>query len=324
MPDLYNTLPDTNTMDYFDSSAVQKALPYPMLIEALASGLQLPIQAPSRSYFAPNDDASCVLIMPAWKTKEIFGVKLVSVWPSNKAIDAPTVSAVYVLLSCENGLPLAVIDGTELTLRRTAAAAALAAKTLARKNSQTLAVLGTGALCVPMVQAHASVHPFKSILIWGRQKSKALAAVAELKTLGIESDYSEDLSDTLQQADVVAAVTTATEPFILSKWLKPGTHLGLIGAFTTQMAEAEPALMSKAQVFADDRSAVLEKGGEIYQAIQQKIILPSNIEGELAELASDPARSWRKNGEAITVFKSVGFASLDLIAAELVFQSKTK
>ena len=324
MPDLYNILPETNTMDYFDSSAVQKALPYPKLIEALASGLQLPIQAPSRSYFAPNDDASCVLIMPAWKTKEIFGVKLVSVWPSNKAIDAPTVSAVYVLLSCENGLPLAVIDGTELTLRRTAAAAALAAKTLARKNSQTLAVLGTGALCVPMVQAHASVHPFKSILIWGRQKSKALAAVAELKTLGIESDYSEDLSDTLQQADVVAAVTTATEPFILSKWLKPGTHLGLIGAFTTQMAEAEPALMSKAQVFADDRSAVLEKGGEIYQAIQEKIILPSNIEGELAELASDPARSWRKNDEAITVFKSVGFASLDLIAAELVYQSQAK
>ena len=262
--------------------------------------------------------------MPAWKTKEIFGVKLVSVWPSNKAIDAPTVSAVYVLLSCENGLPLAVIDGTELTLRRTAAAAALAAKTLARKNSQTLAVLGTGALCVPMVQAHASVHPFKSILIWGRQKSKALAAVAELKTLGIESDYSEDLSDTLQQADVVAAVTTATEPFILSKWLKPGTHLGLIGAFTTQMAEAEPALMSKAQIFADDRSAVLEKGGEIYQAIQQQIILASSIEGELAELASDPARSWRKNDEAITVFKSVGFASLDLIAAELVYQSKEK
>ena len=107
-------------MNYFDSSAVKKALPYPQLIEALARGLQLPIEAPSRSFFAPNDDASCVLIMPAWKAKEVFGVKLVSVWPSNKDIGSPTVSAVYVLLSCENGMPLAVIDGTELTLRRTA------------------------------------------------------------------------------------------------------------------------------------------------------------------------------------------------------------
>jgi ornithine cyclodeaminase len=258
--------------------------------------------------------------MPAWKAKEVFGVKLVSVWPSNKTIGSPTVSAVYVLLSCENGMPLAVIDGTELTLRRTAAATALAAKILARKNSQTLAILGTGALCVPMVQAHASVHPFKSILIWGRQKTKALSAVAELKTLGIESHYSEDLAETLNQADVVAAATTATEPFILSKWLKPGTHLGLIGAFTPQMAEAEPALMSQVQVFADSRSAVLEKGGEIYQAIQQGIMLPSNIEGELGELASDPSRSWRKDDQALTVFKSVGFASLDLIAAELVYQ----
>ena len=310
-------------MNYFDSSAVRKALPYPQLIDALAHGLQLPIEAPPRSFFTPNDDASCVLIMPAWKTKEVFGVKLVSVWPSNKDIGSPTVSAVYVLLSCENGMPLAVIDGTELTLRRTAAAAALAASLLARKNSQTLAMLGTGALSVPLVQAHASVMHFKNILIWGRQKNKALSVVAELKNLGIESTYSEDLDATLKQADVVAAATTATEPFILSKWLKPGTHLGLIGAFTPQMAEAEPALMSKVQIFADNRSAVLEKGGEILQAIDQGIISPSSIEGELSELASAPTRSWRNNDQAITVFKSVGFASLDLIAAELVFQSKT-
>ena len=310
-------------MNYFDSSAVRKALPYPQLIDALAHGLQLPIEAPPRSFFTPNDDASCVLIMPAWKTKEVFGVKLVSVWPSNKDIGSPTVSAVYVLLSCENGMPLAVIDGTELTLRRTAAAAALAASLLARKNSQTLAMLGTGALSVPLVQAHASVMHFKNILIWGRQKNKALSVVAELKNLGIESTYSEDLSATLNKADVVAAATTATEPFIISKWLKPGTHLGLIGAFTPQMAEAEPALMSKVQIFADNRSAVLEKGGEILQAIDQGIISPSSIEGELSELASAPTRSWRNNDQAITVFKSVGFASLDLIAAERVFQSKT-
>jgi len=179
-------------------------------------------------------------------------------------------------------------------------------------------------LCVPMVQAHASVMQFKNILIWGRQKTKALAAVAELKTLGIASHCSEDLSETLKQADVVAAVTTATVPFIRTQWIKPGTHLGLIGAFTPQMAEAEPALMNQVQVFADDRSAVLEKGGEIYQAIQQKMIFPSSIEGELAELASNPSGPWRKDDQAITVFKSVGFASLDLIAAELVYQSEKR
>jgi ornithine cyclodeaminase/alanine dehydrogenase-like protein (mu-crystallin family) len=87
------------------------------------------------------------------------------------------------------------------------------------------------------------------------------------------------------------------------------------------MAEAEPELMSNAQVFADNRAAVLEKGGEIYQAIQQGILLPEGIEGELAELASDPSESWRKNDQSITVFKSVGFASLDLIAAELVYKA---
>ena len=321
MLDLYSILPE-KIMDYFDTSAVQRALPYPQLIESLSLGLQLPIETPSRSFFAPNNDASCVLVMPAWKAKEVFGVKLVSVWPSNKDIGLPTVSGIYVLISCENGLPLAVIDGTELTLRRTAAAAALASSLLAKKNSQTLAILGTGALCVPMVEAHTSVHPFKKILIWGRQKNKAQSVVDQLKTLGIEATCSADLDDILQQADVIAAVTTATEPFIHAQSIKPGAHLGLIGAFTPYMAEAEPALMKKAQVFADNRQAVLEKGGEVFQAIQQEIISASSIEGELAELASDPFRAWRTNDQAITVFKSVGFASLDLIAAELVYQAK--
>ncbi len=319
--DLYNILSE-EIMDHFDSNAVQTALPYPQLIECLKHGLQLPIETPSRSFFAPNNDASCVLIMPAWKSNAVFGVKLVSVWPTNKDTGSPTVSGVYILLSCENGKPLAIIDGAELTLRRTAAAAALAASMLARKSSQTLAVLGTGALSVPMVQAHASVHQFKKILIWGRQKSKALSVLADLKKLGIEATYLEDLEATLKQADVIAAVTTATEPFIHTQSLKPGAHLGLMGAFTPHMSEAEPALMEKAQVFADNRMAVLEKGGEVYQAIQQGFISASNIEGELAELVSDPSRSWRKNEQTITVFKSVGFASLDLIAAELVYQSK--
>ena len=321
MLDLYNILSE-KIMVHFDSNAVQTALPYRQLIECLKHGLNLPIETPPRSFFAPNNDASCVLIMPAWKPKEFFGVKLVSVWPSNKDSGLPTVSGVYVLLSCENGMPLAIIDGTELTLRRTAAAAALAASKLARKNSQTLAVLGTGALSVPMVQAHTSMHQFKKILIWGRKKTPAMSVVERLKMIGIEAAYSEDLDATLNQADVIAAVTTATEPFIHTQSLKPGAHLGLIGAFTPHMAEAEPALMEKAQVFADNRMAVLEKGGEVYQAIQQGFISSSNIEGELAELVSAPSRSWRKNDQAITVFKSVGFASLDLIAAELVYQSK--
>jgi ornithine cyclodeaminase len=250
-----------------------------------------------------------------------MGVKLVSIWPGNSAKGQSAVSGVYVLISCADGTPIAVMDGTELTLRRTAAAAALAARVLARKKSQTLAIVGTGSLSEPLASAHASAMDFKTILVWGRDAQKAQAVVERLALQGITAQACSDLQATLAQADVVAVASTATTPFVRSAWVRPGTHLGLIGAFTPAMAEAEPALMPRAQVFADSREAVLQKGGEVLQAIQQGLMAPSAIQAELAELAAQPQRAWRHSAEAITVFKSVGFAALDLIAAELVFDA---
>jgi ornithine cyclodeaminase len=308
-------------MKHFDMKAIQTALPYPLLVDALAQGLQQFAETPARSFFSPNQDASCVMIMPAWRPHQMMGVKLVSVWPENNAKGESAVSAVYVLISCLDGRPLAVLDGTELTLRRTAAAAALAAKRLARDNSETLAVLGTGSLSVPLVQAHTDTMRFKNVLVWGRQFYKAQLVVNQLRELGIEVRAMGDLHKTLAMSDVVAVATTATEPFLKAAWVRPGTHISLVGAFTPQMAEAEPGLISKSQLFADCRASVLEKGGEVFQAIEQGLILDSDIIADLAELTAQPDRSWRHDAQAITVFKSVGFALLDLIAAELVIKA---
>ena len=308
-------------MKYFDMKAIQTALPYPLLVEALAKGLQQFAQTPARSFFSPNQDASCVMIMPAWRPHQMMGVKLVSIWPENNAKGESAVSAVYVMISCLDGRPLAVLDGTELTLRRTAAAAALAAKRLARENSETLAVLGTGSLSVPLVQAHTDTMRLKNVLVWGRQFHKTQRVVKQLKELGIEVRAMGDLEETLALSDVVAVATTATEPFLKADWVKPGTHISLVGAFTPQMAEAEPVLMARSQLFADCRASVLEKGGEVFQAIEQGLVLDSDIIADLKELTAQSDRSWRHDGQAITVFKSVGFALLDLIAAELVIKA---
>ena len=305
-------------MQFFDQTAVAQALPYPALMDALAEGLQLPIQSPLRSHYEPNGDASTLLIMPAWKPHEVMGVKLVSIWPGNSALGQSAVSGVYVLISCADGRAVAVMDGTELTARRTAATAALAARILARKNSRTLAVLGTGSLCVPLAMAHCSAMPFERVLVWGRRPEQARAAVAALAAIGIAAEARADLQAVLATSDVVAAASTATTPFIRAGWVKPGTHLGLVGAFTPTMAEAEPALMPRSQVFADSREAILQKGGEVLQALQQGLIQAADIQAELSELAAQPGRAWHSGESTITVFKSVGFASLDLIAAEQV------
>ncbi len=308
-------------MQFFSKDDVTRLAPYEPLIQALATGLLEPIESPSRIVLNPNHDASAVLIMPAWKPNGIMGTKIVSIWPGNNAKGKPAVSAIYVVTSCDDGQTLAVIDGTELTLRRTAAAAALGAKLLARSNSKKLAVLGTGALSMAMVMAHRSVFDLSEIIIWGRSLENAQTVAENLSHSGISASATIDLQSALASADVVVAATTATQPFIRSDWVKPGTHLGLMGAFTPQMAEAEPELLPNVRLFVDSREAVLQKGGEVLQALRAGLIQGSDVRGELAELLSPSLNIvGRTSDQDITVFKSVGFASLDLIAAEYVLR----
>ena len=308
-------------MRFIPKDEVARLTPYSPLVQALAKGLREPIESPPRSHFNPNHDASAVLIMAAWKPKRIMGTKIVSIWPENNARGKSAVSAVYVVTSCQDGATLAVIDGTELTLRRTAAAAALAARLLARPGSKKLAVLGTGALAAHMAMAHGSVFDLSEITIWGRRLDKAQAVVDELTQGGIAARATTDLQSTLADTDIVAAVTTATTPFIRSEWVKPGTHLGLMGAFTASMAEAEPQLLSKTRLYADTREGVLQKGGEVLQALRAGLIVEADVRADLAELvASSCPTAGRISDQDITVFKSVGFAALDLIAAEHLLQ----
>ncbi len=308
-------------MRFIPKDEVARLAPYPALIDSLAKGLREPIESPPRSHFNPNHDASAVLIMPAWKPNGIMGTKIVSIWPENNARGKSAVSAIYVLTSCEDGTTLAVIDGTELTLRRTAAAAALAARILARPNSKKLAVLGTGALSAHMAMAHHSQFDLSETIVWGRQLDKAQAVVDELARLGIAARASIDLQSTLADTDIVAAVTTATQPFVRTEWVMPGTHLGLIGAFTADMAEAQPQLLSKVRLFADTREGVRQKGGEVLQALRAGLIAETDVRAELTDLvASEAPATWRNSEQDITVFKAVGFAALDLIAAEHVLR----
>lgn len=306
-------------MQFIAKEDVERLAPYSALVEALASGLREPIESPPRSHFNPNHDASAVLIMPAWKSHQVMGTKIVSIWPENNARGQSAVSAIYVVTSCKDGTPLAVIDGTELTLRRTAAAAALAARLLARSNSTRLLVLGTGALSAHMAMAHHSVLNLLEITIWGRQLDKAQDIVATLARAGIAARATADLQHALANTDIVAAATTASTAFIPNAWVQAGTHLGLIGAFTASMTEAEPQLLTRARVFADSRAAVLEKGGEVVQAVRAGLISAQDVRAELSELVAVPPLVDGRRAEAdITVFKSVGFAALDLIAAQHV------
>jgi ornithine cyclodeaminase len=163
------------------------------------------------------------------------------------------------------------------------------------------------------------VFSLSAITIWGRHLDKAQSVVATLARAGITARATDDLQQALANTDIVAAATTASTAFIPSEWVHAGTHLGLIGAFTASMAEAELQLLPRARLFADNRAAVLEKGGEVVQALRAGLISEQDVLAELSELVALPSLVDGRRSEAdITVFKSVGFAALDLIAAEHV------
>jgi ornithine cyclodeaminase len=303
-------------MRVIDAASLAALTPYPALVDALARGLASPIASPPRTHLDPTEAGDALLLMPAWRAGGLMGVKLVTAYPGNAARGLPAVAASYTAFEQQTGEVVAVLDGTELTARRTAAAAALGAKWLARADARRLLVVGTGALSQPLARAHLAAMPgLAEVRVWGRVAAKAARVAEMLASEGIPIAPAGSLASEVAAADVIVTATTATEPLIASGWVRPGAHLGLVGAFTPAMAEADPALLGSAALWADDREAVLAKGGEVVQAIAARIIGPEAVLGDLASLARGPRPA--RERDAVTVFKSVGFAALDLVAAEL-------
>jgi ornithine cyclodeaminase len=217
-----------------------------------------------------------------------------------------------------SGRPVAMIDGAALTRRRTAAASALAASRLARPGSGTLFVIGTGALNAPIVEAYASVIALKRVLIWGRDAAKAETAARAAREQGYPAAAVATVEKGLAEADIVSAATLATEPLIAGAALRPGMHIDLIGAFRPDMCEADADSFARARVFVDTREGVLEEAGDVLQAIAAGAMDADAIEADLAALCSGDHPGRVDDFEAITLFKSVGTAIEDMVAAELV------
>lgn len=301
------------TIPWYDGEAVARATPMPALIAALqrafASG---DYHAPPR--LAADMDGASLLVMPAWKGSERVGAKIVTVDPRAR----PSIQSTYVLADRASGRPIALIDGAALTRRRTAAASALAASRLARRDSAVLLLIGTGALNAPIIEAYASTFALERILVWGRDAAKAAAAAAAAREHGYPAEAVATIAEGLAVADIVSAATLATTPLITGALLRPGTHVDLIGAFRPDMCEADADSFGRARIFVDTREGALEEAGDLLQAIAAGAIAAYAIEADLAALCSGAHGGRGEDREAITLFKSVGTAIEDLVSAELV------
>ena len=302
-----------------NAEKVAKALPVDQLIEALNIAFSNGAIVPDRVHHevtVPNGNAGTLLLMPAWRSGRHIGVKVVTVFPDNAKQGNPAVYGSYLLMSAKSGEPIALLDGTELTLRRTAAASALASTYLSRTDSSKLLMVGTGNLAPHLIKAHATARPIEHVCIWGRRPEAAQQLAEKLSDSSFDIVVAEDLQHAVGDADIISCATLAGKPLLKGEWLVDGQHIDLVGAFTPNMAEADSAAIARAAVYVDTRSGALAEAGDIVQAIQQGVITKSCIKGSLRELCTG-AVSGRSNDTEVTLFKSVGTALEDLAAAEL-------
>jgi alanine dehydrogenase len=266
---------------------------------------------------SPQD---ALLLMPAWSATAL-GVKLVTGFPQNAIRSLATVNAIYVFLDRASGVPVAVIDGEELTLRRTAAASALAARYLARPDAATLLLVGSGRLAPYMARSHWVLRPgLKRVRVWGRSDQRTQTTVQLLRDAGLPAEAAGDLELAVRSADIVTCATTSTSPLVQGAWLAPGTHLDLVGGFRPAMREVDDAAVACARLFVDTYVGALAEAGDLVEPMQRGVIRREDVLAELAELVRGE-RDGRTRAEEITLFKSVGTALEDLAAAEQVVRT---
>ena len=301
-------------MLHLDRAELATRLQRDTLIARLERAFASNYTTPTRQRFDVGSGNS-LLVMPAWRPGGAIGVKLATVFAGNTDRNLPAVHACYILFD-GNGAPCAMLDGNELTLRRTGAASALAAKYLARGDAERLLMVGTGELAPHVVLSHATVRPIKFVRIWGRRLEKARELAATLRDQNFSVDVCEDLESGVGWADIISTATLSHEPLIRGSWLHPGQHLDLIGAFRPDMREVDDTAITRAELYVDTRAGALTEAGEFVQTLAAGLIAPQDVRGELSELASG-AVPGRRDADAITLFKSVGTAIEDLAAAEL-------
>jgi ornithine cyclodeaminase len=303
-----------------DAARARDSLPFdrlvPALREAFASGAEVPLR---HHHFMPQPDGSTatILIMPAWQ-RAFVGIKIVTIFPENGTKQLPGLFSSYLLCDGATGQHLALIDGNEITSRRTVGIAALGASFLARKDASRLLVVGAGRVASLAADAFRAVRPIARVEVWNHNAAGAGRLVAALRSRGIDAHVAPDLERAVGEADIVSCATLAGKPIIKGAWLKEGAHLDLIGSFTPFMREADDDALRRGRIHVDTYDA-LKESGELLDPIRDGVIAASDIRGSLAELCTG-ARPGRTDAREITVFKAVGNALSDIAAAALVWR----
>jgi ornithine cyclodeaminase len=306
-------------MRIISAEEIRAGLPWARLEAALEAVFRAGCAAPLRHRHAlpPAGGApeGMLLLMPAWDARHT-GVKIVHVAPGNGTRGLPAVQAVYLLSDAATGQPLAMLDGGELTDRRTAAASTLAGRFLARPDSRRLLVLGAGRVGAALAEAWCDRFPIEDAAIWSRNPAHAHALADRLRAHGLPARATAEADP--RGFDIVSAATLSEQPLVRGAAVGPGTHVDLVGAFRPSMRESDGALLARATLVVDTRAGALAEAGDLVQAVAEGAITEAHVVAELAQLCRGE-HPGRRDAAEVTVFKSVGWAGEDLAAASLAY-----
>ncbi|MFM2031925.1 MAG: hypothetical protein RLZZ297_690 [Chloroflexota bacterium] len=309
-------------------SDIERAVRMPAAVDAVqhayASISRGHTHVPLRIDIAQTARDSHSFFMPALVDGAQLGMKIVSVFPHNGPQHGlPTIHAIVVLVDAATGAPLAVMDGTYLTILRTGAASGVGTRLLARPESSHLVVIGAGAQAAGQIRAVCAVRPITQVTVVNRTLTRAADLVTRLEAEfpAVTLRATTDRSSALAQADVVCLATSATTPVFAASEIRPGTHINGIGSYRHDMIEADPLVLRGARIAVDQYAAAWSEAGELIAARDQGFICTDDVV-EIGAVANGDATG-RPNAEAITFFKSVGNAAQDVVVAHLAYTHAT-
>lgn len=308
-----------------NEAQVKALLPMAVLVQAMEDALARfsagDVLQPVRTVLSVGPTKAYFGLMPAYMPEPArLGAKLVTVFSGNEARGLPSHLATILLLDPDTGALLAILDGRYITEARTAAVSAVSARHLARADAHTLAIIGSGVQARSHLEALAEVRPLDDIRVWSPRQASRDRFVTEMAahTRG-RLRATGDAAEALDGADIVVLVTSSMTPVFDDAWVAPGTHVISVGACRPDQREMDPQLVARARLYVDSRAAALVESGDVVLGIGEGRFTDRHVLGELGEVVLGRVPG-RQSGHEVTVFKSLGMAVEDVVAADLVLQ----
>ncbi len=306
-------------MRFIDREEVARRLTYEVCIPIVRDAMIAFSRGETRQLLRsiiPLSEGRLFGVMPgAMGVHAPFGAKLISAFHENFARGMQSHQGLIILFEPDTGAPVCVVHAGEVTAIRTAAASAVATDALARKDARRLALLGYGEQAATHARAIHKIRPLESIAVWGRSPERAQAFANRIQTeLAVPVVAASDVREAVADADIICTVTSASEPILKGEWVRPGTHLNLVGSGYAGPAEVDNDLVVRSRFIADSREGVLNQGGEFLRAKAAGLVGDEHIVAEIGQVLAGEIEG-RRSAEEITVYKSLGHVVQDLASA---------